>query len=58
MQGENNPVVQKIAAMLQRNELPPFEEFEKYFAPSGSFGYDEPSGIHIGSFTLKGEALD
>jgi hypothetical protein len=28
-------------------------EFEKYFAPSGSFGYDEPSGMHLGSFTLR-----
>ena len=28
-------------------------EFEKYFAPSGTFAYDEPSGIHLGSFTLR-----
>jgi hypothetical protein len=54
--GENNPVAKKIADLLQRNELPPFEDFEKYFAPSGTFAYDEPSGIHMGSFTLKGDA--
>jgi hypothetical protein len=41
--------------MLRRNELPSFDEFEKYFAPSGTFAYDEPSGMHLGSFTLKGE---
>ena len=29
------------------------KEFEKYFAPSGSFGYDEPTGMHLGSFTLR-----
>ncbi len=53
--GEKNPVAAKFAELLRRNELPPFEEFEKYFAPSGSFGYDEASGIHIGSFTLKAD---
>ncbi len=57
-QGENNVVARKIAEMLQRNELPPFDEFKKYFAPSGTFGYDEASGIHIGSFTLKSDAAD
>jgi hypothetical protein len=29
------------------------EEFKKYFAPSGGFAYDEPSGIHFGRYTLK-----
>jgi hypothetical protein len=53
--GENNPVAGKISAMLERNELPPFEEFKKYFAPSGTFAYDEPSGMHMGSFTLKAD---
>ncbi len=53
--GENNPVAAKFVALLERNELPPFEEFEKYFAPSGTFAYDEPSGIHLGSFTLKAD---
>jgi hypothetical protein len=52
---ENNPVAGKIVAMLERNELPPFEEFEKYFAPSGTFAYDEPSGMHMGSFTLRAD---
>lgn len=53
--GENNPVAAKIVAMLDRNEMPDFEEFEKYYAPSGTFAYDEPSGIHLGSFTLRAE---
>lgn len=53
--GENNVVAKKMADMLQRNELPSFDAFEKYFAPSGTFAYDEPSGMHMGSFTLKGE---
>ncbi len=52
-QGEKNPLAAKLAVLLQKSELPPFEKFEKYFAPSGSFGYDEPSGMHLGSFTLK-----
>jgi len=35
--------------------LPPFEEFELLFAPTGTFAYDEPDGIHIGTFTLRAE---
>jgi len=53
--GDNNPVAAKILAMLDRNELPDFEQFEKFFAPTGSFAYDEPAGIHIGSFTLRAD---
>jgi hypothetical protein len=53
--GQDNPVVSQISSMLDRNELPPFEDFKKYFAPSGTFAYDEPSGMHLGSFTLKAE---
>lgn len=53
--GQENPVLGQISAMLDRNELPPFEQFKKYFAPSGTFAYDEPSGMHLGSFTLKAE---
>ncbi len=49
----NNPVAAKFNDLLKKNELPPFEQFEKYFAPSGTFGYDEATGIHFGSFTLK-----
>jgi hypothetical protein len=51
--GEANPVARSVSEMMKRNQLPPFEEFEKYFAPSGGFAYDEPSGIHFGRYTLK-----
>ena len=53
--GENNVVARKMYELLERNELPPYEEFEKYFAPSGSFAYDEPTGMHLGSFTLRAD---
>lgn len=53
--GENNPRLRGFSDLLRRNELPPFDEFKKYFAPSGGFAYDEPSGIHFGSYTLKPE---
>jgi hypothetical protein len=53
--GENNVVARKFADLMQRHRLPSYEEFEKYFAPSGSFAYDEPTGIHLGSFTLKAD---
>ncbi|MFK8114529.1 MAG: DUF3352 domain-containing protein [Rubripirellula sp.] len=52
---ESNPFAGKMIEMLERNEMPAFEKFEKYFAPSGSFAYDEPSGMHLGSFTLKAD---
>lgn len=51
--GDRNPAAKGAADLLQRNDLPPFEEFLKYFAPSGAFAYDEPSGIHFGRYTLK-----
>ena len=51
----NAPFVGQIVDMLDRNQLPDFKEFEKYFAPSGTFAYDEPSGIHFGSFTLRAD---
>ncbi len=54
-QGERNDMLRGVSGMLQRNELPPFDEFKKYFAPSGGFAYDEPSGIHFGRYTLKPE---
>ncbi len=53
--GEQNPVAKRIGELMEKNELPPFDEFKKYFAPSGSFGYDEPTGIHFGRYTLKAE---
>ncbi len=53
--GEKNVVAKKMYELLERNELPPYEQFEKYFAPSGSFAYDEPTGMHLGSFTLRAD---
>ena len=50
---KDNPVAGQIVDLLERDQLPPFEEFEIYFAPSGFFAYDEPQGIHIGVFTLR-----
>ena len=53
--GEENPMVKRIAELIENNELPPFDEFKKYFAPSGGFAYDEPTGMHFGRYTLKAE---
>lgn len=52
---ERNPAAQMFSELLDRNELPDFEQFKKYFAPSGSFAYDEAGGMHVGSFTLRAE---
>ncbi|MEO1527029.1 MAG: DUF3352 domain-containing protein [Planctomycetota bacterium] len=53
--GESNPVAQRMADLLEGSDLPPFSEFEKYFAPSGMFGYDEPDGMHFGFYTLRAD---
>ena len=54
-QGENNIVARKFADLFQKNQLPEYEDIEKYFAPSGSFAYDEATGLHMGSFTLRSD---
>lgn len=56
--GENNIVAKKFSELLDKNDLPPFSEFEKYFAPTGMFGYDEPDGIHFGFFTLRADPTE
>ncbi len=52
---ENNPFLARMLGLLDKNELPDFEEFEKYFAPTGSFAYDETGGMHFGWFTLRAD---
>ncbi|MEM0924889.1 MAG: hypothetical protein AAGJ83_02510 [Planctomycetota bacterium] len=58
MASENNVVARQFSQLLDQNELPPFSEFEKYFAPTGMFGYDEADGIHFGFFTLRADLED
>ncbi len=52
---ENNPIAKRIMELLAEDQLPPFDEFKKYFAPSGGFAYDEPTGMHFGRYTLKAD---
>lgn len=51
--GENNRFVGMLSEALEKNELPAFSAFSKYFAPSGGFAYDDPTGLHYATFTLK-----
>lgn len=51
--GENSPVARKFADLLNRQKLPPFDELKQYFNVSGSFGYDEPGGLHFGLMSLR-----
>ena len=53
--GEENPLLAKLAELLRRDQLPDFDKLRKYFAPAGSFMYDEPGGIHWASYTLRGD---
>ena len=52
---KDDPTSGRIVDLIERDALPPFDEFEIYFAPSGFFAYDEPGGIHFGMFTLRAE---
>lgn len=51
--GEGVPAAKMLVEALERNELPAFSAFSKYFAPSGAFAYDDPTGLHYAAFTLK-----
>lgn len=43
----------RFRAAAANHELPTFDELKKYFAPSGSFMYDEPGGVHFAAYTLR-----
>jgi len=51
--GENNRFAKMLVEALEKNQLPAFSAFSKYFAPSGGFAYDDPTGLHYATFTLK-----
>ena len=51
--GANSPVAQKFSELLQRQNLPKFEQLRKYFNVSGSFAYNEADGLHFGTMTLR-----
>ncbi|WP_164103277.1 hypothetical protein [Candidatus Laterigemmans baculatus] len=51
--GNDNPAAKMLLDALERNELPAFSAFSKYFAPSGAIAYDDPTGLHYTAFTLK-----
>ena len=45
----------RVSDLMGRHELPAFDQFRQYFAPSGWFAYDEPGGLHITTFTLRAQ---
>ncbi|MCM2369061.1 DUF3352 domain-containing protein [Aporhodopirellula aestuarii] len=51
--GENNRVAKRFGDLLDRQQLPSFDELRKYFGVSGSFGYDESGGLHFGLMNLR-----
>ena len=50
---ENNRFAKMLLEALEKHELPAFSAFSKYFAPSGGFAYDDATGLHYATFTLK-----
>ncbi len=53
--GEGNPMFQVLSNALERHKLPSFDAISKYLAPSGSFVYEDESGLHATSFSLRRE---
>lgn len=53
--GETNETAAKLSEIMKNHELPPFDALSKYFAPTGAFAYDSPTGIHYTTFTLRGD---
>lgn len=43
----------KLGNLLERQELPEFEELRRYFNVSGGYAYDEPGGLHFGILNLR-----
>lgn len=51
--GENSGVAAGFLNVLENNELPPFEQLEKYLAPTGGFMIDTDTGLHMMLFDLR-----
>ena len=57
-QAENSPFFKSLDDSLQKSPLPPFEVIQRCFAPSGSMGVDDSSGLHFMGFTMKRKGGD
>ena len=52
---EENPLLGKMGKTLEENPLPDFEELQSYFAPSGAMVFEEETGLHYMTFTIRRE---
>ncbi len=52
---ENNPMFRALSNALEKHKLPAFEVISKYLAPSGSFVFEDETGLHSTSFSLRRE---
>lgn len=50
---ENFGAAQGFLDVLEANDLPPFETFEKYLAPTGGYMIDTNTGLHLMLFDLR-----
>lgn len=50
---ENNETMRRFSDLLDRQQLPKFDELRKYFNVSGGFAYDDPGGLHFGIMNLR-----
>jgi len=51
--GKFNPLLTIVDTAIGSNPLPPFETFERYFAPGGFRVVDDVSGLHFTRFGLR-----
>lgn len=43
----------RLGNLLDRQDLPEFDELRRYFNVSGGYAYDEPGGLHFGLLNLR-----
>ncbi len=51
--GENWSGADSFLQVLETNELPPFEELERYLTPTGGYMIDTNTGLHFMGFDLR-----
>jgi hypothetical protein len=49
----DEPVAERLAAVLREGTLPPFDALKKYLAPAGVILYDTDNGVHAIMFDLR-----
>ncbi len=52
---EDNQYLDGLRARLEENPLPPFEDLQKFFKPSGGYATSDDTGYHLLAFALRAD---